>query len=332
LAHDLKIEHLHAIQLVQKIPELSSPDLSEAAHAYGESIRNLFTLSILLPMAVRTATFFEREEAKALLAVTGKLDRLQAGDWRQRLVLAKLRDSLAALLLTSQETPLGPKVLDEGYAHLRLMLDHPWMSSGVASFLSTILVNAWTAFETLAGDLWEAALNAHPHGLSDLKGKRSRIGAASSGRKPTSSAGDASRGSLERARAVPLPLVQYHNYDLRRSMGSVLRVTQSFDRLDGIREAYSVAFHKNSVAVDAALGDKSLDALSSVRNLIVHRAGQVDREYLDGTKGLPTCPQGVLGSKIALDGELVARLVVPVLETWLESRRGGGQVACISSR
>ena len=44
------------------------------------------------------------------------------------------------------------------------------LSDQIETLMLTQVVSVWTAFETLAGDLWEAALNAHPQGLSDLRG------------------------------------------------------------------------------------------------------------------------------------------------------------------
>ena len=39
--------------------------------------------------------------------------------------------------------------------------------AGVQGWLSSVLLGTWTAFETLAGDLWVEAINIHPHILSE---------------------------------------------------------------------------------------------------------------------------------------------------------------------
>jgi hypothetical protein len=95
-------------------------------------------------------------------------------------------------------------------------------------------------------------------------------------------------------------------------MGTILRDRYNFSRLDGIREAYSAAFFKKSAQVDAALSDKSLDALSSVRNLIFHRSAVVDNEYRDRSKHL-SIPRAEVGTTLLIDGETAAKLVRPVL-------------------
>src|SRR5882724_8577934 len=43
--------------------------------------------------------------------------------------------------------------------------------TGLDAILRGMVTGMWTAFEVLASDLWEAALNAHPAGLAELKGK-----------------------------------------------------------------------------------------------------------------------------------------------------------------
>ena len=48
-------------------------------------------------------------------------------------------------------------------------------ADGMRGMLDAMILGAWTAFETLAGDLWETALNIHPVNLSDLGGNHDRI-------------------------------------------------------------------------------------------------------------------------------------------------------------
>jgi hypothetical protein len=69
-------------------------------------------------------------------------------------------------------------------------------------------------------------------------------------------------------------------------MGTILRDKFNFTVLDSIRDAYSRAFHKDSKQIEAAISEKSIDALNKVRNLIVHKAGIIDKRYHDETKNL----------------------------------------------
>jgi hypothetical protein len=51
----------------------------------------------------------------------------------------------------------------------------PTVSLGLEAMLSLYLTCTWTGFETMCGDLWEAALNAHPERLAHLNGNPKRL-------------------------------------------------------------------------------------------------------------------------------------------------------------
>jgi hypothetical protein len=159
------------------------------------------------------------------------------------------------------------------------------VDAGVEAWLSAQIVSSWTAFETLAGDLWEAALNSHPHGLSELKGKKA-----------------------QGEKTVQIGLLQKYSFDVSKAMGALLKEKRPFDRLEDIRENYELAFYTDVAKISEALSNDLLDTLSSVRNLLVHRGGVVDERYLRRTKNLQLAPQAVIGERIKLDGDIVERL------------------------
>jgi hypothetical protein len=180
--------------------------------------------------------------------------------------------------------------------------------TGLEAVVSSSILGCWTAFETMAADLWEAALNTHPHGLAELKGKRKRMFVGS---------GDADDDDTATApgesRSVSLALIHRHDFEIRNRMGSILRATQRFDHLAGMREAYGLAFHKNFAAIQVALQNEALDGLNAVRNLIVHRNGVVDSTYEKRAKHLKI-PKAAVGESIALDAKaLVYDLLAPLL-------------------
>jgi hypothetical protein len=175
------------------------------------------------------------------------------------------------------------------------------------------IVGTWTAFETLAADLWEAALNAHPSVLADLSGKaktryvldRSEV---------AGSLEPAAPEPPESEKVVKLSWLQRTGYDISHKMGTIHRDRFSFDRLSGIRQAYAAAFSKHYTDIDRWLGDGSLDAVSQVRNVVVHRAGIADPEYTKRAKRLKTAPKLEAGEQIQFDGESFCALTVPMLE------------------
>ncbi len=50
-----------------------------------------------------------------------------------------------------------------------------YIGNAIEAMLSSMVVGTWTAFETVAGDLWVATMNAHPRDLDRLKGEEKRI-------------------------------------------------------------------------------------------------------------------------------------------------------------
>ena len=193
------------------------------------------------------------------------------------------------------------------------------------------LIATWTAFEAFSGDLWEAALNLHPEGLSDLKG-RARVLASAHNDKSASreSVDDVERSEGENEGVIvkiPRRLLQQRAYNLEASMGTALRLQFNFTKLDEIRRAYIEAFWKHAQAVHTAINDSALDALSTVRHLLVHNAGVCDLEYQRRSKGIPQIPQLEINEPLPIDGHItkalasaaidVARRLVAAVDGWL---------------
>src|ERR1700689_4245125 len=130
---------------------------------------------------------------------------------------------------------------------------------------------------------------------------------------------DYSLGDPLSQRAIALGVISKvtkGEYDLRGKMGVLLTEAKrvQFTTLDGIREAYSLAFSERvrqarPDRIDKALADKRIDSLSAVRNLIVHKAGVADAEYADRAKGAPSAPQIKEGDALQLDGEVCRSLI-----------------------
>ena len=108
--------------------------------------------------------------------------------------------------------------------------------------MSSQIIASWTAFEAMAGDLWEASLNIKPDKLAKLAGRT---------RTPRTQADD--------PRRIKLDWLYKHQFDLSKVMGTVFLEDKrySFDSLDGVREAYNDAFSEDGDAVKAAIGDST---------------------------------------------------------------------------
>jgi hypothetical protein len=189
---------------------------------------------------------------------------------------------------------------------------------GFEAILISQVTGTWTAFETLAADLWVAAINQCPSKLSSLSGKpKDRISRIARGSPRTT---DGGTGKVE-SKKIELGLIHEltrGSFDLSKSMGTLLRRQQSFQRLDDIREAYSVAFKDHSQEIDTILADKTIDALGAVRNLIVHKSCVVDEDYQNKAKDCPLLDHLSVGERLMIDGDMVGALTGPVMNRSIE--------------
>jgi hypothetical protein len=200
-----------------------------------------------------------------------------------------------------------------GFDVLNTMLS-THLADGAEAWMAAQITGTWTAFETLAEALWEQALNVNPVGLADLSGgKRS--------------------GGKDEDKSVPLWMLSKHGYDLSAKMGTILKDKFSFDRLDDIRRAYEQARFDGDEEIATLIHDSSLDALSAVRNMIVHNGGIADSEYLSKRSCLPSGAIASLGEPVLFDGQLVSALIAPAtqlgwtliaaFDRWLSARGHG---------
>jgi len=196
-----------------------------------------------------------------------------------------------AIPLEPERLSVDDKVVDEWFS--RLPNEGTYLA--LEGLLSSMILSAWTAFETFAGDFWETAINAHPADLSRLQG---RWKDGSKGRQP----GDSPKG-------VDLDRLAAHRFDVSRSMGSILRERWTFQALESIREAYERAFGRKCDNVRKALLDDSLLHLSALRHILVHRSGTVDREFKTQTASASYFAATKIGDRVKLDGLIVGDLI-----------------------
>jgi len=194
----------------------------------------------------------------------------------------------------------------------------------IEAVLSGIVVGAWTAVESLAGDLWEEAINLCPRGLSELKGTKNRINKMSRGYEPDSDPG-VQEESRQQNLAKSVSIARIHEFtrgtcNLEKRMGSLLRGRQDFQSLRKIRTAYAVAFLDDAhpEQIDAALCREALDGLSITRNVIAHGAGIADKEYEEKSNRASILPTLTAGKKLDLDAMLVKGIVDPAIEACVE--------------
>lgn len=86
----------------------------------------------------------------------------------------------------------------------------------------------------------------------------------------------------------------------------------SHQSLRKIQDAFG-ALSPRSEKIDAVLAETALRRLSLVRNVLLHRAGQIDQEFLDGAARIKWLLADQLGQPIQLDGRRVRELVNPAI-------------------
>jgi hypothetical protein len=254
---------------------ISTEELKKVAEAYDRNLKRVYYLIMFPPAAVSMAINIQR----ATDSVSHRLE----GARKSAAIKEALTKHERKLKSASAETA---KQLNDNMEKVTfMMLDELAMSTseGHEAWMAAQITGSWTAFETMAGDLWETAINVNPQELAKRSGEKQ----------------------------IPMSMVLKYRFDLSKSMGSILKAKYPFDRLSGIRDAYKEVFGSEFADV---LEDQRLDALSIVRNNFVHNGGVIDAEYLRRSNVLPKSAIGELGSPIPIDGELVCGLINPVLK------------------
>jgi hypothetical protein len=150
----------------------------------------------------------------------------------------------------------------------------PLWKPAAESFCASLVLGAYTTLESLATDLWIAAVNARPLSLGD-----SAIEAKADG---------LDEEERKQQKTISLAYLASQGFDLSKSVGSMLKTRKkvNFDSIDGIQQAYKAAFKGTAGKIDN-LWDATfaqLKVLSLVRNLIAHDGGLVNQRFLDSVK------------------------------------------------
>lgn len=188
---------------------------------------------------------------------------------------------------------------------LDLFVDRAPPEIGVAfeQLYKSMVIQSWTSVEVMVGDLWESALNEHPESLAHLSNDEG-----------ARKAGDADK-------AIPLSILSRNNFDLSKTMGTILRDKFNFQKMESIQSAYKAAFTKHGKNVIDAISHESLKALSLVRNIIVHKSGVIDDMFYNASESISSLKsiraQGI-GRRIFLDAEDIIAIVIPAITQCFE--------------
>ena len=262
--------------------------------------------------------FNKREVKKAVTAFARNLDRVVAmsvlfGGLIGALCIASTgkRRRMRERPITTDFDRLSDVInhLVDG-AHIE---SHEKAQQGFELILSGMIVGSWTAFETLAGDLWEQCLNSRPE-----------MGFKALGIKD---AEDGNDDEEKRRMAFPFGLLRQWDYDLKARMGTLLRTMKKHDfgTHGGMARAYSKTF--NSGATNIVFHDQTLRWLAATRHVIVHNGSIADDEFKKKVAEHPSLRSTELDKPVPINGVLVRELVdsassqgvalISFMENWL---------------
>jgi hypothetical protein len=311
--------------------------LHPSIRAFIENVNRIRAVWALYPHLVETASINVRLLVETVFSLTGRpfLNKEEMDNLKLR---QKVTDEANRRI--TEQVEAGRSIEEAaGYSFARglagfgeLLRLNPGMDDAISATFSAQVTSAWTAFETLASDLWEAAVNHHPAVLARLEGARNRI---------SKQAGSFKRDKMElgylpdkeefEPRLKDFDRVTLGTYDASELMGTLLRENFKFQTLAGLRQAYSKAFPDSGCEeIDLVLADHALDKLNLVRNLLLHKAGIVDDRFLKGADSIPWDILADEEKPLPLNGGDVRDLINPAIQCgeklvlavdkWMQSR------------
>jgi len=175
-------------------------------------------------------------------------------------------------------------------------LDHPIVSLASKELMRESIVLIWIALEALATDLFVSTLNYAPQFtvliLRDEQCKKRFQ-------------------SKDLAR-----IIESHGFDLSNRMGEVLKSLGNLDDPETIKAVFRIICPNNE-SLRTVLSESDLWRLYQRRNLLVHRAGIVDKHFLEKTG-----ENFEIGTKLPVVSDDVNRYLKLVVKIASELARG----------
>jgi hypothetical protein len=226
-------------------------------------------------------------------------------------VSGKDMDELADLVSRFMNDPSGSPLPMAGFTVLSSVSLERYVTAQTQSMYGTImssqLILSWSAFETLANDLWKEAVNAHPGTLALMKAKKEK---GISNQKAENEKQKIEQEKRETT-LVPMWLIERHGFDVSKCIGNILAVKYGGMRsLDEIADRYVSTFPRGCIAGNIEFwNDEHIRASSAVRNLLIHKAGKVDKEFKEQRGKYAELACCDIDDQLFIDGKLVSDLI-----------------------
>jgi hypothetical protein len=287
------------------VDSIGTDRLKPIAGSFVRNIDNIINLLFSPVFLVFWARNFARCEVEAMLKLTGRPTFSDAISTETLKRLSEQHHELMASWYHASSTNFMPDhEIQRSIDCIDILLGEgrERLNAGFEAMLFSAIIGCWTAFETMAGDMWEEAINENP---ATMLLSLAKI--------------ETKHGQEVQKVQLSLGVEEFKRagYSLQGKIGTLLRHDPRYaiqlDKYDRISEAYKRAFNCSFSSLDSNV-DRSLFALAQIRNAIVHNAGLADKPFLDKMVEIASpLPQFVglqLGDRVPIDGELVKTLVV----------------------
>lgn len=286
-------------ELVQSVSTEFIKPIAIAFQSNTELASNLLAFPMMLAVNANTDNFLQKAKPtiKQCLDLIGKNPKVD--DWAE----------LLKTLFSSQITGDDLRIIKKSCEQIESVIstDHT-LHRSLNSVMNTSICSSWTAFECLAGDLWETALNQEPRVLATAI---------------LSNNGSGSEVTGIKGKSIEVSLLNKYNYEIQDKMGTILREKYNFSNAEDVKEAYNQAFKFDKSKLNF-LSD--LHELAQCRHLILHRAGIIDKKFSQKVKS--TQPIGnyleMYPSKVVSMNELVidrGSQLLKIIDNWFVSKR-----------
>lgn len=154
-------------------------------------------------------------------------------------------------------------VVDDVLARLKELQDEPESLAAARELTRQGVVLVWSAVEVLARDSFVFLLNRRPILAEQLLAEQA----------------NRKRFSVDR---IDWQTLAAYGYDMSENLGTFLISKADLTSVQAIRDAYGALF-PTAIELGRKLADRRLWDLCQKRNLLVHRRGIVDQQYLANT-------------------------------------------------
>ncbi len=289
----LNAEKAQIIKVIKPLSTIQSEILFPTARTFITNIKDTLSLAILpysLMMYAQGIAHGTKELVELEIHLAGDSEEVR----KRKLQELHERAGKEAGQKVIESEQFQMRLREQAYSMLDGILRVDLYRSSLRSLILAVISEAWTAFETLATDGWEAVLNARPLPLAQN---------ALTVLSPSSESSDISR------KHISVGLLAKYAFDLRNNMGTVMKSRFDFTSVSGIGRAFTSVFGKTK-ELEEVVGNHHLSALEASRHLIVHRAGIVDDEFRRRTAS-----SAPLGSPFPLEGDTTKTLVNAAAES-----------------